>query len=147
MSEYLTIGKLAKQADVSIDSIRFYERKGLLEDPLRTAANYRLYSPKAAKRLRFIKKAQKLGFSLGEIEELLKLSHDSSASKADVKQITEEKIADIRTRIEDLSRMLVALEQLDECCDGQGPVTECPILKSLEDDDFAAGYQPRRNEV
>lgn len=131
MPELLTIGKLAKQTDVTIDSIRFYERKGLLEKPLRTESNYRLYPLEAAKRLRFIKKSQKLGFSLDEIQELLRLSHDSSASKADIKQITEERIADIRTRIQNLGRMLKALEQLDECCDGHGPATECPILKSL----------------
>ena len=133
MSEFMTIGKLARQADVSIDSIRFYERKGLLEEPLRTESNYRLYSANAARRLRFIKKSQKLGFSLGEIQELLRLSHDSSASKADIKQITEDKIANIRTRIQDLNRMLEALQQLDECCDGDGPAAECPILKSLEE--------------
>lgn len=132
MSNGLTIGKLAKNADVSIDSIRFYERKGLLEEPTRTESNYRVYSPDAAKRLRFIKKAQKLGFSLGEIHELIRVSHDSSASKADIKQITEEKIVDIRSRIADLTRMLKALEQLDNCCDGHGPLEECPILKSLE---------------
>ena len=142
MSDYLTIGKLAKQADVSIDSIRFYERKGLLEDPLRTAANYRVYPLAAAKRLRFIKKAQRLGFSLEEIHQLLRVSHDSSASKADIKQITEEKIADIRSRIEDLRRMLKALEQLDDCCDGHGPIEECPILKSLEEDETLYGRQP-----
>jgi len=141
MADYLTIGKLAKQADVSIDSIRFYERKGLLEDPLRTAANYRVYPLAAAKRLRFIKKAQRLGFSLEEIHQLLRVSHDSSASKADIKQITEEKIADIRSRIEDLRRMLKALEQLDDCCDGRGPIAECPILKSLEEDDTLCDQQ------
>lgn len=135
MSEHLTIGKLAKHAAVSIDSIRFYERKGLLEDPVRTAANYRVYPLDAANRLRFIKKAQRLGFSLGEIQELLKVSHDSSASKADIKQITEEKIIDIRSRVKDLSRMLNALEQLGSCCDGHGPIRECPILKSLEEED------------
>ena len=138
MTGFMTIGKLARHSGVSIDSIRFYERKGLLEEPLRTESNYRMYSVNAAQRLRFIKKSQKLGFSLEEIKELLRLSHDASASKADIKQITEGKIADIRVRIQDLGRMLKALKQMDECCDGQGPATECPILKSLaepEDDD------------
>lgn len=144
MAQFLTIGKLAKHTDVTIDSIRFYERKGLLEEPLRTESNYRLYSLNAAKRLRFIKRSQKLGFSLDEIQELLRLSHDSSASKADIKQITEEKIADIRTRIQDLGRMLKALQRLDGCCDGHGPAAECPILKSLEgseDDDICCCHQ------
>ena len=131
----LSIGKLAKKADVSIDSIRFYERKGLLVEPKRTESNYRTYPLETAERLRFIKKAQKLGFTLAEIQELLNLSQDSTASKASIKQITEEKIDDIRIKIQDLSRMLKALEQLDECCDGHGPVAECPILKSLAKDD------------
>lgn len=131
MSGFMTIGKLSKQANVTIDSIRFYERRGLLEEPVRTEANYRMYSNNAVKRLHFIKKSQKLGFSLEEIRELLRLCHDSSASKADIKQITEDKIADIRTRIQDLTRMLEALKRLDESCDGKGPVAECPILKSL----------------
>jgi Hg(II)-responsive transcriptional regulator len=134
MPRSLTIGKLAKKTDVSIDSIRFYERRGLLAEPTRTEANYRVYPLEAADRLRFIKKAQKLGFSLGEIQELLNLSHDPTASKADVKRKTEEKIKDITTRIQDLSRMLKALKQLDESCDGQGSIVECPILKALAED-------------
>jgi len=135
MSQSLTIGKLSKQADVSIDSIRFYERQGLLTAPDRTESNYRIYPIEAAKQLKFIKKAQKLGFSLGEIQELLNLSHDPSASKADVKRKTTEKIADIKTRIQDLSRMLNALEQLNETCDGHGSVVRCPILKALAEGD------------
>lgn len=135
MSHSLTIGKLSKQADVSIDSIRFYERRGLLAEPARTESNYRVYPLEAAKRLRFIKKAQKLGFSLGEIQEFLNLSHDPSASKADIKRKTTQKIKDIKIKIQDLSRMLKALEQLDESCDGHGPIIECPILKALAEDD------------
>ena len=135
MLHSLTIGKLAKKADISIDSIRFYERRGLIAAPRRTEANYRLYPLEAADRLRFIKKAQKLGFSLDEIQELLDLSQAPTASKADIKRKTGEKIADIRTRIQDLNRMLKALEQLDASCDGHGPIGECPILKALAKDD------------
>lgn len=135
MDQHLTIGKLAKKAEVSIDGIRFYERRGLLAEPTRTESNYRLYSEKAVDRLRFIKRAQKLGFSLNEIQELLALSNDPAASKADIKRKTEEKIEDIRYRIQDLNRVLQALEQLDDCCDGHGPVGECPILKALTQKD------------
>lgn len=135
MPHSLTIGKLSKQADVSIDSIRFYERRGLLAEPARTESNYRVYPLEAANRLKFIKKAQKLGFSLGEIQELLNLSHDPSASKADVKRKTTEKIEDIKSRIQDLNRMLKALEQLDGSCDGHGSIDECPILKALAEED------------
>jgi len=135
MSHAFTIGKLAKKADVTIDSIRFYERRGLIAEPTRTESNYRVYPLEAADRLRFIKKAQKLGFSLGEIHDLLELSHDPAASKADVKAKTKEKIISIQNKIQDLSRMLQALEQLGESCDGHGPIAECPILKALAEDD------------
>lgn len=135
MQQTLTIGKLAKKANVTIDSIRFYERRGLLAEPIRTESNYRRYPLEAADRLRFIKKAQKLGFSLDEIQDLLALSHDPAASKADVKRKTAEKIEDIKTRIQDLRRMLKGLEQLDGSCDGHGPIAECPIMKALAEDD------------
>ena len=135
MQRSLTIGKLAKKADVSIDSIRFYERRGLIAEPQRTESNYRVYPLEAADRLRFIKKAQHLGFSLSEIQELLDLSQNPSASKADVKSKTEEKIEDIKSKIQNLNRILKALEQLDKTCDGHGPVRECPILKALATDD------------
>ncbi len=145
MDQLFTIGKLAKKAGVSIDGIRFYERRGLLAPPARTKSNYRLYPADAASRLRFIKKAQKLGFSLNDIEELLALSHDPTASQADIKHKTEEKIEDIRNRIQDLSRVLQALEQLNECCDGHGSVGECPILKALaKEDSLDNPHQPKK---
>jgi len=131
MPSTLTIGKLAKQAAVSIDSIRFYEREGLLAAPARTESNYRLYSVEAVARLRFIKRAKDLGFSLTEIREFLELSHNPAASKADVKRKTRKKIEDIRGRMEDLGRILTVLEQLDQSCDGHGPIAGCPILNAL----------------
>lgn len=131
MNHPLTIGKLAKRADISIDSIRFYERRGLITEPVRTESNYRIYKREVTAQLRFIKRAQQLGFSLAEIKELLAFRNNPLASKADVKLKTEEKIADIKGRIDDLTRMLRALEQLDASCDGCGPTSECQILKSL----------------
>jgi len=148
MPQNLTIGRLAKRADVSIDSIRFYERRGLLAEPERTESNYRVYPLGAADRLRFIKKAQKLGFSLTEIQELLDLRQSPDASKAEVKIKTEEKIKDIRARIQDLSRILTVLEQLDESCDGHGPIAECPILEALATDDGqGCHHQAKRGEL
>ena len=135
MLQTLTIGKLAKKSEVSIDSIRFYERRGLLSEPLRTESNYRVYPLEAIDQLRFIKKAQTLGFSLDEIKEFLALQHDPSASKADVKAKTTEKIKNIREKIKALTKILKALEQLDEACDGHGPIEECPILAALAADD------------
>lgn len=135
MAHSLTIGKLAKKAQISIDSIRFYERRGLIAEPERTKANYRLYPVEAVDRLRFIKKAQQLGFSLNEIHELMDLSQAPEASKADVKKKTREKIRDVEAKIQDLSRILMTLQELDKRCDGHGPISECPILKSLSEDE------------
>jgi DNA-binding transcriptional MerR regulator len=147
MSHSLTIGKLAKKADVSTDSIRFYEQRGLLAEPIGTESSYRVYPLEVAGRLRFIKKAQKLGFSLGEIQELLNLSRDPAASKADVKRKTVEKIEDIKNRIQDLSRMLRALQLLNESCDEYGSIVECPILKALAEDDDHECHHKRQDEV
>ena len=99
----MTIGKLAKKAGISTDAIRFYERRGLIAEPARTTSNYRVYPVEDAARLRFIRRAKDLGFSLSEIKELLAMRHDPSTSKADVKKRTEIKIRDIREKIEDLS--------------------------------------------
>ena len=128
----LTIGKIARQSGVGIETVRFYEKQGLLHEPQRSAANYRLYPEAAVGRLRFIKRAKELGFSLREIRELLQLHDNPHATKGEVRQKTEAKIADIRVKIADLTRMLKALETLVHACDGHGPVVECPILKALE---------------
>lgn len=140
MPQSLTIGRLAKASGVSIDSIRFYERRGLLDAPQRTVSNYRLYPDEAVSRLRFLKKAQSLGFSLDEIKGLLSLHDDPQASRAEVKQRTEHKIALIRERIADLSRMLSVLEEMNAACDGQGPISGCPILAALGDDNPACHH-------
>lgn len=144
MKSKLTIGKLSKQAKVSIDSIRFYERSGLISVPPRTASNYRQYPEDAVKRLRFIKRAQNLGFTLAEISDLLELSQQQSASKADVKNRTAEKILVVQSRIQDLKRMLKALKTLNDHCDGQGPILECPILEALTGDEEFRGDQSNR---
>ncbi len=127
----LTIGKIAKQAGVSSDTVRFYERCGLIEPAGRTDSNYRIYREEDIVRLSFIKRAKDLGFSLSEIRVLLSLSHDPGTTKADVKRITGEKAEKIRRKIKDLTRILEALEQLNELCDGHGPADDCPILQSL----------------
>ncbi|MFP7755875.1 heavy metal-responsive transcriptional regulator [Thermodesulfobacteriota bacterium B35] len=132
--ETLTIGKLAKRAGVSTDTIRFYERCGLIETAARSASNYRLYNEEDALRLRFIRRAKSLGFTLAEIGELLLLSGDSAATKADIKQRAMRKIEKIRARIRDLNRIQAGLEQLVAQCDGHGPVDDCPILEALGGD-------------
>lgn len=127
----LTIGKLAKKVGLSVDTIRFYERRGLIAEPGRTPANYRIYPEEDIARLTFIKKAKELSFSLSEIHKLLIIQSDPGASMAEVKEWTETKIYEIRSRIADLSRILAGLEHLAETCDGEGPVSECPILEAL----------------
>lgn len=128
----LTIGKVAKKAGLGIETVRFYEREGLIKPPARTEANYRIYPQRDILRLRFIKRAKNLGFTLREIKELLSLQHDSTATKADVKLQTEAKIEAIELKILDLTRIKEILETLEESCDGHGPTSDCPILDALE---------------
>jgi MerR family transcriptional regulator, copper efflux regulator len=130
----MTIGKLAKQTGVSAETIRFYERQGLIEPPLRADSNYRIYPDGEVGRLKFIKRAKNLGFSLSEIKELLNLRHDPRATKGDVKSRTVAKIEDVSQKIDDLTRIKKALEQLASCCDGQGPLEDCPIILALDND-------------
>ena len=133
--EGLTIGKLAKQAGIGIETVRFYERQGLIPPPARTDSNYRIYSEEEVGRLKFIKRAKLLGFTLNEIKDLLTLQHNPHATKADIKQRTDEKIINIREKIRDLELMLGALEHLSDACDGHGSLDECPILEALTGDD------------
>ena len=128
----LTIGRLAKQVGIGIETVRFYERQGLIEPPPRTDSNYRVYPEEEVSRLRFIKKAKSLGFTLSEIKELLFLRHDPHATKADIKNRTLAKITDVKQKISDLTRIQKALEHLASSCDGHGPLEDCPILKALD---------------
>ena len=98
----LTIGRLAKQVGIGIETVRFYERQGLIEPPPRTDSNYRVYPEEEVSRLRFIKKAKNLGFTLNEIKELLFMRHDPHATQADIKNRTLAKIKDIKQKISDL---------------------------------------------
>ena len=129
----MTIGQLAKQAGVNIETVRFYERRRLLAPSSRTASGYRIYSLTELRRLRFIKQAQTWGFSLHEIDELLNLRVQPSASCGQVKQRTQVKLAQAQKKIQDLERLSRALRKVIRSCE-KGEVTECcPILRSLED--------------
>ncbi len=127
----LTIGKVAARAGVGIETIRFYEREGLLEDPPRTASGYRQYPGDAVGRIQFIRQAKELGFSLREISELLSLRADPGSSCGDVQSQAQAKIAAIEAKIQALERMKSALEKL-VACDGEAPISECPILVALD---------------
>lgn len=131
----LTIGQVARQAGVGVETVRFYERKGLLNEPARRPSGYRQYEEDVVARLRFIRRAKELGFTLNEIKELLSLRLDPSTSCADVKSRAQAKIADIEERIRTLQRMKKALADLTKACSGRGPISECPILDALDPQD------------
>ena len=131
----LTIGRLAREAGVNLETVRYYERRGLLSKPPRSASGYRLFPAEAARRLRFIRRAQELGFSLGEIRELLSLRMSASARSTDVRRRAEAKIANIDAKIRSLDSMKRTLRKLTNSCEGCGPIAECPILESLDKED------------
>jgi MerR family mercuric resistance operon transcriptional regulator len=130
--EWLTIGKLAKQAGVHIETIRYYEKRGLIPRPRRSSSGYRQFSADSVSLIHFIKHAQDLGFSLKEIGELLSLRLDENTPCSEVKGRAESKIEDIDEKIGTLQRMRKALIKLTKACSGRGPVSECPILEALE---------------
>ena len=138
----LTIGQVAKQAGVGIETVRFYERQGLLDEPPRRASGYRQYAQEAVTRIQFIKRSQELGFSLKEITELLSLRVDPETTCGEVKQRAEAKIADIDTKLRDLQRMKEALTTLVAACSGSGPTSQCPILDALESHDAPMSVRP-----
>ena len=125
----LGIGKLARLAGVNIDTVRYYERNGLLAPGKRLASGYRRYGDLEVARLLFIRRAQKLGFSLKEIKSLLGLS--AKKNVAQVKQAAQSKLADVDARIADLQRVRDGLALLVEACPGHGRASECPILRAL----------------
>ena len=131
-SKPLNIGSLAKQAEVNIQTIRYYERRGLLPEPERTASNYRVFTGDTVRRVRFIKRAQDLGFSLTEIKELLELRAAPRSCCQDARERSEAKIKDIEEKVRTLEGMKKALSKLVRACSGRGPVTECPILDSMD---------------
>lgn len=127
----LTRGKLARAGGVNIATIRYYERLGLLPEPPRSNAGYRMFSPESVKRIRFIKNAQELGFALKEIKELLDLRVTPDARAADVRLIGRGKIANIGDKIRRLQAIEKSLKLLVNTCCSDGTVSECPILESL----------------
>lgn len=129
----LTIGQVASAAAVNIQTVRYYERRGLVPTPRRTPAGYRQYAEDAVARLRFIKHAQELGFSLREIQELLGLRVRHGAACDTVERKTRQKIEVVEQRISDLKRMKRTLERLAGACAARRPTDDCPILEVLED--------------
>ena len=131
-SESLNIGKVADQSGVKVQTVRYYERCGLLPKPARSASGYRKYSDESVRRLRFIKQAQTLGFSLSEIKELLSLRMQPGATCGDIRKRARQKIGTVNVKIEELQRIKDALSKLATACQGKGPTSDCPILEALE---------------
>lgn len=133
MRPSMTIGKLAKAADVAIDTVRYYEREGLLPKPHRTASGYRVYAEDSVRRLRFIRRAKALGFQLSDIASLLRLTDNDGAS-ASVRALTLQHLELVNHKIEDLLNVRDALQTLADRCDGEGCIHHCPIIDALNDD-------------
>lgn len=132
MSGNMTIGGVAKLAGVNIQTVRYYERRGLLAPNGYRDSGYRLYAEEAVRKLRFIKNAQALGFTLNEISGLLRLRVSHRARCQDVKRKATAKLEDVREKILRLERMGRVLKALVSTCSRQGTTDHCPILKSLE---------------
>ena len=130
--ETLSIGKLARSAQVGIDTVRFYEKSGLLPPPPRWASGYRQYRAAVLRRLVFIRRAKELGFSLDEIAELLALKAPNGRGVAKVRELARQKLAVVERKIDELERMRGVLEGLVESCRGTGSVDCCPILNAYD---------------
>jgi len=133
MASDLTIGKLAKQVGVNIQTVRYYERRRMLSPATRTSSGYRLYGEEALRRLRFIKNAQALGFTLREIADLLSLRVSSTARCGDVQRKAQAKLKQVENKVHDLPALGRSLRGLIHACRAGQPTDRCPILKSMEE--------------
>lgn len=135
-SQRITIGKLAELADVSANAVRFYEREGLMHVPAKTDSGYRLYDLKAVERLRFIKQAQHCGFTLSEIQDLLRLRDEGSSCCNDVRSKMIEKKLELEARIRSMRAISMSLDQLiANCSNDARPAEDCSILATLSGTD------------
>ncbi|SRR6266545_379955 len=125
------ISEAAEQAGVNVQTLRYYERRGLLPKPPRRSSGYREFPDDVVRVVRFIKRAQELGFSLDEVEELLHLRRHSGRNRTRIRAVAEEKIRDIAAKIGELERMKRALKTLVHSCH-EGTTLECPIIEALE---------------
>lgn len=128
----LSIGTFAKVAGVNVETVRFYQRKGLLPEPERPYGSINRYGEADLKRLNFIRTSQRLGFSLTEIGELLRL--DDGAHCEEVSQLAERKLRDVREKLAGLKRMEATLAELVDACHAQTGEISCPLIKTLHED-------------
>lgn len=138
-SPSLRIGEVARRTGLTVETIRYYERRGLIPEASRSRSGYRQFDETSVRRLRFVQRAKSLGFDLDGIRELLGLSEDPTAISAEVRRRAAAKLADIEAKIAQLQQMRDSLHQLTEACSGSGPTTECPILDALEPPELRSG--------
>jgi len=124
--------EVATKAQVNVQTLRYYERRGLLAEPQRTSSGYRVYTPDAVQVVRFVKRAQQLGFTLDDIEDLLHLADGGPDSCQEAKAMARSRIADLQRRIEELAGMRDALARLVDTCDQPRRKRECPILHDIQ---------------
>jgi MerR family transcriptional regulator, copper efflux regulator len=129
----MTIGAVAEAARVNVATVRYYERRGIIAEPRRTESGYRQYDESAVARIRFIRRAQELGFSLDEIADLLALRVEDPAACGAVASATRAKLEDVESRIRELERLRGILKELLGSCQARRATTECPVLELLED--------------
>ncbi len=142
----LTIGRAAKAAGVRIATIRFYERRGLIMQPPKPESGYRTYPPETVARIRFIRQAQEIGFSLAEIEELLSLQAQPDAACGDFRDRAQAKRTEVERKIDHLIRIRDALDDLIAACPGRGALRACSILTALSDADRDGGETANAQE-
>jgi MerR family mercuric resistance operon transcriptional regulator len=129
----MTIGKLAEQAGVGVETVRFYERKGLVKKPAKRESGFRTYGPEEVTRIRFIKRAQELGFTLREVKDLVDLQSKKKMTGGQMQKKADEKITEIRQKILDLKKMETSLRQLSQVCgEGEQAIKECRFLECFE---------------
>lgn len=132
MSEKMTIGRLAGAAGVNVETVRFYQRSGLIDEPARPDSGYRTYKTGDVRRIRFIKRAQLLGFTLDEITSLLKL--EGSRTCADTRNLAARKLSMVEAKLADLLAMKNALDEMVARCDSGNGKGGCPIIQALVED-------------
>lgn len=133
----MSIGKLSKATGATIDTIRFYEKSGLLPKPVRTPSGYRRYSSEDEVRLGFVARARRLGFSLDEIGEMLRLRASRTGGVARVRTLAQKKLALVESKIAELEQLRVALKNLVGACPGAGAPEACPILNAFNGKEHA----------
>lgn len=132
MNDYLTVGRTARQAGVNLQTVLYYERRGLLAPARRNESGYRLYGPQAVQVIRFVKNAQALGFTLDEISKLLRLRVDRKSRCASVQRRAQARLELVREKIAGLKAIERTLRRLLKTCAARGTTDLCPILESLE---------------